>query len=171
MWCGVSFLPFYSTHSAHLEVSRLQDIQPCTHLNSLLSKLLSCIGIVNWPVFGCWVLRGSPGPSMGWSARNIRAWSKALTTKCSRSFSSDRSAWKTKHQKHKDKIISLLYFRMQSKSDDPDKRIYNLVKRTSCSTYVLFIEKEAIYSFPLQILYVDISSSCLLMYAVPNELG
>lgn len=49
---------------------------------------------VNWPVFGWGVLRGSPGPSMGWSARNIRAWSKVLTTKCSRSFSSDRSAWK-----------------------------------------------------------------------------
>lgn len=49
------------------------------------------IDTANVPVFGCMFMRGSPGPSMGWSARNILAWSKVLFTKCSRSFSSDRS--------------------------------------------------------------------------------
>ena len=41
------------------------------------------------PVLGCRFLRGSAGPSMGWSARNVRAWSKVVITKCSRSFSSE----------------------------------------------------------------------------------
>lgn len=144
-WGAVGFFPFYNTHSTHL--SRYSSMN---YFNSLLSKLLACAGIVNWPVFSWRVLRGSPGPSMGWSARNIRAWSKVLTTKCSRSFSSDRSVWKTRQQKHKDWRPHFLYVRMQSKSGDPDQRIYSLLNRTSC------ICRYCMCTF---------SSSCLLTYA------
>lgn len=46
------------------------------------------------PVLGCRFLRGSSGPSIGWSARNMCAWSNVLSTKCSRSLSSALRAWK-----------------------------------------------------------------------------
>lgn len=95
MWCALTFFPILLTTQGQLGCGIIVKQQISNHeaSNWYQYKLLASKECVNWPVFGWRVLRGSPGPSMGWSARNVRAWSKVLTTKCSRSFSSDRSTW------------------------------------------------------------------------------